>query len=191
VLFRSQWGIAAAADLIRARRVEDTEAAKILGAKTIRLDYLDCIYRRGKNGNWLYADIFVPPHEDEADLPAQIAESISARLAPDAVLVCPLGLGLHIDHILVRRAVETLAYPIFYYADVPYLFRSPHELAPNTLEMRQITHRLEESAVEAWQNAAGAYVSQIGSLFESPEAMRAQIREYAVENDGIRLWRYG
>ncbi|MDD2921893.1 MAG: PIG-L family deacetylase, partial [Anaerolineales bacterium] len=57
-----QWGIAAAADLIRARRAEDTEAAKILGAKTIRLDYLDCIYRRGKNGNWLYADIFVPPH---------------------------------------------------------------------------------------------------------------------------------
>ncbi len=186
-----QWGIAAAADLIRARRAEDIEAAKILGAKATHFDFLDCIYRRGKNGNWLYDDIFVQPHEDEADFPAQIAEAVSARLAPDAKLVCPLSLGLHVDHVLARRAVELFKRPIFYYADIPYLFRNPQELAPKTIGMRKKIYKISKAATRAWQDAASAYASQIGSLFESPETMRAQIQQYVEENGGLRLWSSG
>ena len=78
-LLHTQWGIPSAADVVTARRAEDVKAAGILGAKAVHFDYLDCIYRRGKNGEWLYSDVFIPPHEDEADLPARIAESISAR----------------------------------------------------------------------------------------------------------------
>ena len=88
-----QWGIPKVEDLIRSRRAEDEKACQLVGAKPVYFDYLDCIYRRGKNDDWLYSYIFVPPHEDEADLPARIAESISARLEPTDQLVCKLGLG--------------------------------------------------------------------------------------------------
>ena len=183
-----QWGIPAAAEVIAARRAEDIKAAGIVGAKTVHFDYLDCIYRRGKNGDWLYSDVFVPPHEDEEDLPARIAESISARLQPTDQLVCQFGLGSHLDHVLVRRAVELLQRPILYDVDIPYLFNSPTELAPKTAGMKAKTHRITEAGLRSWQDAIAAYESQLSSLFASPKAMREQIQQYWSEYGGIRLW---
>ncbi len=183
-----QWGIASADELIRSRRAEDEKACHMVGAKPVYFDYLDCIYRRGKNDDWLYSYIFVPPHEDEADLPARIAESISARLEPTDQLVCQLGLGSHVDHVLVRRAVELLQRPLLYYTDIPYLFKTPQELAPNTAGMKANAYTVSEAGLRLWQEAIAAYESQISSLFDSPDHMRSQIRQYWSENNGIPLW---
>jgi LmbE family N-acetylglucosaminyl deacetylase len=183
-----QWGISAAAEVVSARRAEDVKAASLVGAKAVHFDYLDCIYRRGKNGEWLYADVFVPAHEDEADLPAQIAESISARLKPDDKLVGQLALGSHLDHVHVRHAVDMLQRPILYDVDIPYLFNFPQELTSKTAGMMESVQAVSEAGLASWQGAIEAYSSQMGMLFESPEAMRAKIRQYWAENTGIRLW---
>jgi LmbE family N-acetylglucosaminyl deacetylase len=187
-LLHQRWGIPTAAEATTARRAEDAKAAKIVGAKTVHFDFLDCIYRRGTNGSWLYSDIFVPPHEEDKNLPAQMAESISARLKPTDQLVCQLGLGSHIDHVLVRRAVELLQRPILYYADIPYLFNSPAELVSKTARLKATSHRIADSGVVSWQDAIAAYKSQISSLFDSPDAMQAQIQQYWSEFIGICLW---
>jgi LmbE family N-acetylglucosaminyl deacetylase len=184
----SDWGIPTAAEVIAARRAEDIKAAGIVGAKTVHFDFLDCIYRRGKNGEWLYSDIYIPPHADEKDFPAQMAESISARLKPTDQLVCQLGLGSHLDHVLVRRAVELLQRPILYDVDIPYLFNFPGELASKTVGMKAKTHRITDSGLRSWQEAIAAYESQLGSLFDSPEAMRKQIEQYWSKYIGICLW---
>ena len=183
-----QWGVPAAADVIHARRAEDIKAAGIIGAKPVHFDFLDCIYRRGKNGDWLYSYVFDPPHEEDGALPARIAESISARLLPTDQLVCQFGLGSHVDHILVRRAVELIQRPTLYDADIPYLFRHPDELALQTAGMKAKTHRITDSGVSAWLEASAAYESQLSSLFESPEAMQVQFQQYWSEYIGIRLW---
>ena len=185
-----QWGISAAAEVVTARRAEDVNAANIVGAKAVHFDYLDCIYRRGKNGEWLYADVFGPPHEDEVDLPARIAETISARLKPDDRLVGQLALGSHLDHVHVRRAVELLQKPILYDVDIPYLFNFPQELAPKTAGMKETVQTVSEAGLKPWQDAIEAYSSQMGMLFESPEVKRAKIRQYWSENNGIRLWSF-
>jgi LmbE family N-acetylglucosaminyl deacetylase len=190
-ILHKQWGIPAAAEVITARRAEDVNAAAIVGAKAIHFDYLDCIYRRGKNGDWLYSDVFIPPHEDEADLPARMAESISARLKPDDKLVCQLALGSHLDHVTVRCAVELLQHPILYDVDIPYLFNFPQELTPKTAGMKETVHTVSEAGLASWQDAIAAYASQMGMLFDNPEAMRAKIRQYWSENSGIRLWHSG
>ena len=182
------WGIRDAAELITARRAEDVKAARIVGAKTVHFDFLDCIYRRGKNGDWLYSNVFVPPHEDDDELIAQIAESISARLQPTDQLVCQFGLGSHLDHVLVRGAVELFQRPILYDVDIPYLFNSPAELAPKTAGMKAKTYRITDSGLRSWQDAISAYRSQLSSLFDSPKAMRQQIEQYWSEYIGIRLW---
>ncbi len=185
-----QWGISAAAEVITARRAEDVNAASIVGAKAVHFDFLDCIYRRGKNGEWLYADVFVPAHEDELDLPARIAESISARLKPDDKLIGQLALGSHLDHVHVRNAVELLQKPILYDVDIPYLFNYPQELAPKTDGMKETVQTVSEAGLKSWQDAIAAYSSQMGMLFESPDVMRAKIRQYWSENNGIRLWSF-
>jgi LmbE family N-acetylglucosaminyl deacetylase len=184
----SDWGIPTATEVIKARRAEDIKAAGIVGAKTVHFDFLDCIYRRGKNGDWLYSDIYIPPHEDDEDLPARMAESVSARLKPTDQLVCQLGLGSHLDHVLVRRAVELIQQPVLYDVDIPYLFNFPDELASKTAGMKAKTHRITDSGLRSWQEAIAAYESQLSSLFDSSAAMKEQIQQYWSEYIGVRLW---
>ncbi|WKZ35893.1 MAG: PIG-L family deacetylase [Anaerolineales bacterium] len=182
------WGISDTAELIRARRAEDSQACKLVGATPVHFDFLDCIYRRGKNGEWLYGDIYAAVHEDEADFPARIAEAVSTRLQPTDQLACQLGLGSHVDHVLVRRAVDLLQRPTLYYADIPYFFKSPETLGLHTAGMKENAYAVGEAGLWSWQEAVAAYTSQIESLFDSPEAMRGQIQQYCSENGGIRLW---
>jgi LmbE family N-acetylglucosaminyl deacetylase len=186
-----QWGMSSAQDVVRGRREEDLKAAGLLGAKALHFDFLDCIYRRGKSEEWLYSDVFIPPHEDDADLPARIAEAISSRLLPEDKLVCQLAIGSHVDHVLVRRAVEFLNHPLFYDADIPYHFNFPVELPPKTAGMKETIHPVSEAGLASWQEAIRAYASQLGMLFESDEVMRAKIRQYWSENKGIKLWSFG
>lgn len=189
-LLHHEWGVPSVNDLIHARREEDRKACQIVGATPVHFDDLDCIYRRANNGDWLYGYIFLPPHQDEQDFPARIAKTISARLRPDNQLVCPLGLGAHVDHVLVRRAVDLLQRTILYYLDVPYLFKTPEEFASSTAGMKAKAYKVSEAGLKSWQEAISAYASQVGQLFGSQDAMREQIHQYWLENGGIRLWSF-
>ncbi len=182
------WGMSSAEEVVRGRRAEDVKAAAAVGAKSVHFDYLDCIYRRGKNGEWLYSDVFFPPHEDDADVASRIAESISSRLKPDDKLVCQLAIGSHVDHVLVRRATELVGRPLLYDADIPYHFNFPDELVLKTAGMKQTASSVSEAGLKAWQDGITAYASQMSMLFESPEAMREKIRRYRDEGGGVRLW---
>ena len=115
-----QWGTGTAEETINLRRAEDIKAASIVGAKSVHFDVPDCIYRRGPDGEPLYLDIYAQPHEAESSLPDQIAQTIASRLKPDDQLICQLGVGGHVDHVIVRQAVEQLNHPVIYTADIPY-----------------------------------------------------------------------
>ncbi len=185
-----QWGFTSAEETVRSRRAEDDRAAEIMGAKAVHFDeFPDCVYRRGRDGNWLYGDIFVPPHADEADLPAQMTAALAARLERGDKLVCPLAIGGHVDHVIVRRAVEGLGRPLWYYADIPYLLNNPSALDPIKSTMQAKRQKVTSAGLAAWQDGIAAYASQIPMLFESPEKMRAAIASYGQK--GVRLWKFG
>jgi len=193
-LLHTQWGFASAEETVRERRIEDTNAAKILGAKTTHFDFLDCIYRRGKKGEWLYQEIAIPPREEDADLPSQIAAVISPRLQPDDVLVCQLSVGSHVDHVLVRQAAELLGRPLRYDIDIPYMFYKSHEFEPKAAGMTESTNRITEAGLERWQAAVLAYKSQLpvlGDAMKTPEQARESIWAYWQERGGVRLFQPG
>lgn len=192
-LLHADWGFASAEETIRERRREDTNAASIVGAKAVHFDFLDCIYRRGRDGGWLYHDISVPPFDDDAGLPAQIAEAVSARLKPDDVLVCQLAVGSHVDHVLVRHAAELLGRPLLYDIDIPYLFLKPQELAPKSAGMKESVHSITETGLKSWQEAVLSYKSQLpglGEAMSTPEKARESLRSYWSERQGIRLLQF-
>ncbi len=182
------WKLTTAEEVVRVRRAEDINAAKILGAKAVHFDFLDCIYRRGKNGEWLYTGISMDPHPEDVDYPSQIAESISSHLKPDDKVVCQLAIGSHVDHVLVRHATELTGRPLIYDADIPYHFNFPTEMAPKTAGMKQTVHAVSEAGLKSWQDGIAAYASQMSMLFESPVAMKEKIRNYRSEGGGVRLW---
>ncbi|MBI3169085.1 MAG: PIG-L family deacetylase [Chloroflexi bacterium] len=183
-----QWGMPSARQVVSMRRIEDKKAAAILGAKVRHFDFLDCIYRRDKKGNWLYFNIFTDPQPGEADLPAQIAKAISARLKPDDKLVCQLGIGKHVDHVIVRRAAELLGHPLHYVADIPYYFNTQKQLKPHTVGMKKKVERVSRAGLKSWKEAVLEYKSQLSSLFKSPRAVRSQINQYCSENEGLPFW---
>lgn len=187
----TKWDFESARETVEKRRAENVNAANIVGAKAVHFDFLDCIYRRGKNGEWLYTEsVFVPPLDEEVDLPAKVAEEIAPRIKSDDVLVCQLTIGNHVDHITVRKAAELLRRPLIYDADIPYLLNHPDELSPKTAGMKEKVYTVSEAGLKSWQEAIAAYTSQIEMLFDTPELMREKIRNYWSEYQGIRFWEF-
>lgn len=187
----AQWGFSSARVGIDIRRREDQRAATRVGASIIHFDFLDCIYRRGRNGDWLYYEITDPPREGDAGLPAQMAEAVSARLMPEDVLVCQLSVGSHVDHVLVRKAAELLNRSLLYDVDIPYLFEKPQELEPKVAGMKESVYGITGAGLRAWQEAVLEYKSQIpvlGESFNTPEKAIVAIQSYWTELKGIRLW---
>ncbi len=183
-----QWGTSSSQETIRIRRAENEQAASILEVKTVYLDFLDSMYRRGTDGDALYTNSFVRPHRAESDLPATIMNIMSQQIRSDDILVCPLALGGHVDHVIVRRAVEMLKRPQFYAADIPYLLNKPHALRQKTGRMNESVHKISETGLKSWIDAANAYKSQIATEFHTPERMQKMISAYWAERKGICLW---
>jgi LmbE family N-acetylglucosaminyl deacetylase len=188
----AEWNFSSAHEGIRIRRQEDKRAAARVGASVLHFEFLDCIYRRGANGEWLYYDISTPPRAEDAGLSSQIVEALSTRLMPDDVLVCQLSVGSHVDHVLVRQAAELLERPLLYDVDIPYLFYKPHELEPKAAGMKESVHSVTETGLQYWQDAILEYKSQLpvlGDSFNTVEKARESTQTYWAERKGIALWR--
>jgi LmbE family N-acetylglucosaminyl deacetylase len=190
-LLHQQWGFSSAEETTRSRREEDRNAASVVGASVTHFDFLDCIYRRKPNGEWLYSEIAVPPFPEDADIPSQIAQVVSARLQPDDVVVAQLSVGSHVDHVLVRQAAELLGRPLLYDIDIPYIFYKPEEFEPKSAGMGEKTHLITEAGLKSWQNAVLEYKSQLpvlGEAMSTIEQAQESIQAYWSEWKGIRLF---
>jgi hypothetical protein len=97
-----------------------------------------------------------------------------------------LGLGNHIDHILVRRAAEALRLelPLTYYADFPYVIRG---LTHVDVEKHKV-YPISEENVSAWCNAMARYASQASTFWPNETQMQQEILQYWQNGGGSRLW---
>ena len=189
-MLHGMWGFSSAEETTRGRREEDKNAAAKVGASVLHFDFLDCIYRRGPDGEWLYSDVFLPPRPEDAAIPAQIAETISSRLQPDDVLVCQLSVGSHVDHVLVRQGAELLGRSLRYDIDVPYIFYKPEELGPKSVGMQETVHSITEAGLNSWKEAILAYKSQLpvlGEAFDTQAKAQRSIHSFWEAYKGIRL----
>ena len=184
-----KWATTTARQTVLLRRKEDRRAAAGLGVKAVHFEFLDALYRRGPDGEPLYGDpVGAPVHPEDATLPTQLALAIESHLLADDVIVCPLGIGEHVDHVLVRQAAEGLMQHPSYVADVPYVINHPEDLEPKTIGLRAVLQPVSEAGLGAWLVAIEAYASQLSSLFDSRELLRDRIRSYWGAEEGIRMW---
>ena len=158
-----------------ARRAEDLAALKLLGAEPEHLGLPDAIYRRSPAGDPLYADPLAAPTPDDAErfLPRLVAALRDSSLAAsqDACVFCPAGTGGHVDHVLVRRAIEQVVGTdeVVTYEEYPYSARrgvptaTPDDTEPWPLQPLPLT--AEE--LDARIAAIACYASQLRGLFPS------------------------
>ncbi len=186
----SAWGGKGGEASLWIRREEDKKAAAVVGAKAVHFDFLDCIFRRDRNGNVLYTDVIAEPDPAEADLPAQIAQTMIAWLKPDDIAVCQLGIGDHVDHVIVRKAAEMLPRELMYDSDLPYSIRNPGDFKVKTAGMKEIVQPVGEAALESWMRAIEVYTTQMPSLFASVEQMHQEVHSFWKERKGLPFWKF-
>lgn len=101
---------------MEARRAEDLAALALIGAEPVHLGRLDAPFRSAR-----YAGSAVLLAWDAADEATvhEVAEALAA-IAGEAELVGPLGVGNHVDHRIVHRAVAQVSGRAQFYEDRPY-----------------------------------------------------------------------
>ena len=186
-----------------ARRAEDVEACKVLGAEAIHLGFPDCVYRLGRMGEPLYPTreaIFGEAAPVEAPLVEEIVRALD-RLAADAwpeaagpargaryrggVVYLPLTAGHHVDHQIVRAAGEQWAASqssrrlrIAFYEDYPYA-ESPEEVK-SALEGHPALRYRAGKAKGNESSTAAAKVGYMVNVVElGEEAMKAKVKAIA------------
>jgi LmbE family N-acetylglucosaminyl deacetylase len=183
------WQTGSAEETVALRRLEDLSAAREVGATVRHLNMVDAIYRRTNIGSLLYShDVFDPIHHQEIGIVEETTIRIAQGLNDQDTIVCPLALGGHVDHVIIRSALECLFRPLLYYEDVPYLFTHERELAAATERMDPNTYFISEHGLAAWQAGISAHKSQISSLFADLQDMRTKIANYRFIRNGLTLW---
>lgn len=189
-LTHAMWGTSGARQTVMVRRGEDKQAATLLGVKAVHLHFFDCIYRLSPGGKFLYSEsVTTAVHPDDLPLVEKIAVQFSQRLRKGDMLVCPLALGGHVDHVLVRRAAESLGLHLQYSADIPYVLNTPPALEPAVTELKGQVHPVSEAAMDAWLRAVGEYKSQLSSLYSGEGTIQDAMRAWVRDRGGLPLWK--
>lgn len=187
------------------RRHEDQQAMALLGVEALHLGLPDAIYRYDPNGRPLYQGkqfLSGQPHShDWQSFYPRVLDALHRALAvvgEDASLYCPLSIGGHVDHVIVRRAAEQIRSPehILYYEDYPYAGKDVEALVPYLqqagAEWQPLIIRLNEQEIQARIAAIACYRSQLEALFgDTPSgasAMPAHLRKYISRAGGERYW---
>ena len=173
------------------RREEDTRSCEALGVKLRHFPYPDVIYRANADSGLPVInrneDLFTA--QPELPLVAELAGRLEREVPAGSQVVCPLCLGRHVDHLLVRAAAERAGLPLLYYADYPYVLSSPELLAAMEKgEWQRQAATISEPGLLAWQAAIAAHRSQISTFWKDDKEMALALRNYWAGGGG-RLWR--
>jgi len=173
------------------RREEDRRSCAILGADCEHWGFPDAIYRR-QGERWLYASrrgIFGRPDAADETLQADLERRLSA-LAGLAVRG-PMAIGGHVDHRLVRAALEAARLPgLELYEDFPYARSLKLRLLARGFSFDWKSRALPLSAedLEIKTAAIGAFASQLGPAFAAGHDLGAEIERFARARGGERLY---
>lgn len=167
-------GLPEDADYMAIRRAEDAQAARLLGAASVRhAPFVEAPHR----GYASAAALFAPPPAAD-DIWRSLRDAIDAllrELTPARVYV-PQAIGGHVDHVQVVRAFVACGWPgeVHWYRDAPYVIRDPDgracELVPAAGEAW--VERIQEADLVRKVSACAAYATQIPFQFGDDAALR-------------------
>ncbi len=195
----ARWGTGRGS--VAARRGEDEAACRVVGAAWHTFSLPDCIYRRlpgsGEPVVTKEDDLWRAITPGEAPLVGRVRDWIAEGLGTGtragrprrAHLVCPLTVGGHVDHRLVRAAAEGQGIPLLFYADYPYSSKEFFEVRQWLGDSyRTYSRRLLPAALAGWQAGVEAYASQASTFWTSVDEMHREIEDYARRPEGHSLF---
>lgn len=182
-------GLAPEEDYLALRRAEDAAACAALGAEPAWLGLPEAPHRGYETPDALFAGV-LPADAGTWEEVLRALQPLARALRPGLVLSCQ-GLGHHVDHLHVVRAVAAwtarVGVPALWWRDLPYAFRepgaAPAPACPGALQSHVAA--LDARALQAKLDACAAYQTQLPYQFgrdadEAPEtAMRRRLTAFS------------
>ena len=162
-------GLAPEVDYMALRREEDRHACAMLGVEARHLPLLEAPHRGYSNAAALF-DGVLPGDRVHDEVRAQLS-AVLADTKPDVVLA-PLAIGSHVDHVVVRKSVEAMAgiQRLWLWEDWPYVDRSG---LPDRATACRLGFSPEARTAKA--RACASYVSQLGFQFGGAKALDVRL----------------
>jgi hypothetical protein len=185
---QEQWNVTSPAEAVIERKKEDNLALGLVNATSSHLNYLDCIYRASREGNFYYQSIFSDIHPEEANLPLQISNLINQQIQDEDILVFPLSIGNHIDHEIVNEAAKFIPNKKLFFIDIPYFFKDEEIL--ETIKNNYIEKNIlfPPNHIVNWVKGILLYKSQVSSLFLNEKDVDEKITRFYSRFNGLSLW---
>src|SRR5215210_3963570 len=171
----------------RLRKEEDAEYNKLFNSQIniINLDLIDAPLRNG------YIFQNQPFQQNELELIEDLKKLLEQHVL-NGILLCPLAIGNHIDHVICREAVVKLykKFHVIFFEDLPYaqrigedqIHRHIHNLEVQLgLKLKSFTSSSDNSIIDKDQ-AIGVYKSQLN------EEICSEIVGHMNALGGERLW---
>ena len=166
-------------DYMALRREEDRVAAAILGVSDLLWLGLPEAPHRGYSSAPALFGAVADGDEVWRPLAARILTLIE-ELRPDLVLA-PQGLGNHVDHRqMIRAVLHAAPRQLAFYRDTPYAIRNPDAVPYATDSAARDCAVGIADGLERKIAASCRYASQIGFQFGGPAPLAASLREFAV-----------
>lgn len=164
-----------------ARKLEDRRACRRLGARARHYPWKDAPYRKRRDGTFMYGSTQPGAvHEEEAALLSAVAGQLKRQVSGDDVILAPLGIGGHVDHLITRLAAESMGAPtLMYYPEVPYLQLFPQQLKETSVGLCPVHYLLRRDEIVTWIDSLKFYVTQMQMLELAAGNMPHLIGKYA------------
>jgi LmbE family N-acetylglucosaminyl deacetylase len=181
--YLQQVGAQNAQKLYEERRTEDRAALESVGVPYLHVGLTEALFRRRPNPGWrsLLAPVLpelthtYPSYRlhitsgrvASADMSTlDYACGVIQRLADTgpSIVLAPLAVGRHVDHVIVRSAAERSGARVVYYSDFPYNQR--HQVDSAFILRNQLIRTQWSLRIEAKSELILAYKSQVHALFK-------------------------
>jgi hypothetical protein len=112
------------------------------------------------------------------------------NLPAEVILVSPLSIGNHIDHRIVRAAVDRLPHKnILFYKDYPYHVKENVDRNSGQFAvLKPIHYNISQANIKHWIEAIKCHKSQISTFWKDEEQLTSEIRNYAKAGGGKSLY---
>lgn len=155
-------GLAPEVDYLALRRAEDAAALRRLGVPAlVHLPFPEAPHRGYASAPELFAGV-----RADDDVATALAPALAEQLEGADLVLAPLGLGGHADHLQVLAALGDR--PLVRWHDLPYALREPVPPGahPGPADAEDTARKLD---------ACAAYATQLGFQFGDEATMRARL----------------
>lgn len=182
--FLRQCVVPDAAGLFAARRAEDGEVLTTLGATWRHHGVIDALFRSRRMpagldgvGRWVPELVHRYPtyrYDIAKGRVARADRALSHVLADEladldaAVVLAPIGVGAHVDHLITRRTGELLGRPLLRYSDFPYDYRGAR-VDRAYVERHGLREWSWDTDLTAKERLIRGYGTQVDALFPGGE----------------------